>query len=569
MLLTTAILSFAPVLPAPQEPPSAVAYLPEDTLIAFSASREPWTRLGEGTRLNQVLGVQGVEDCLAPMIEATSEFDREAAAGAGAALWNALAYSRLWMALPVSGLDEGHLAVAVEMGPGAVLDLEQLFPTSTTSTHLGVEIRVVGGLGVFCRDGAVLAGMLDLGGFEEETEAAAAEELAARVLSARSGGPGLDDLAGMERLRQGFESADDLLGVWVPGEALDLARLRAAFPEEADEFDELETFLDLMGLRDFGGLAWTVSIDGRDLRDRTAILLPGFGGPVWSREMLAAADLPGRAASLPADTSVVRLLALDFGAAVSEMFRLAGGLAELDGSAWPPEGMGEVFATTQRIADALGPVAGMTVRGDDMWNAIEDRELMIGDIWVDIQQPDALGAAVQELPPPVVGLLQQGFDYRGKKFAYGVRGDRLMITESAAGPVEGRLADSPAFHRALAVYAAEFEAGGIALIDYAGPEMVAAQVQRLRDQAADMGPMPDGLPRLDRLPGFDELVGSLGPSVGIWRVTAGGMVADYHTSLGYSFTTLLGSSSDLLMGLGEWSSAVEREARGAEPAEDF
>jgi hypothetical protein len=216
MLLTTAILSFAPVLPAPQDPPPAVAYLPEDTLIAFSASREPWTRLGEGTRLHQVLGVQGVEDALAPMIEATSEFDRETTSGAGAALWNALAYSRMWLAMPVSGLDEGHAAMAVEMGPGAVLELDQLFPDATTLTVRGVEVRVAEGFGVFCRDGDVLAGMIDLGGLTADTASAAAEELAARVLSARSGGAGLDDLSGMNRLREHFEGGDDLIGVWVP-----------------------------------------------------------------------------------------------------------------------------------------------------------------------------------------------------------------------------------------------------------------------------------------------------------------------------------------------------------------
>jgi hypothetical protein len=567
MLLTTAILSFAPVLPAPQEPPSAVAYLPEDTLIAFSASREPWTRLGEGTRLHQVLGVQGVEDALAPMIEATSEFDRETTSGAGAALWNALAYSRMWLAMPVSGLDEGHAAMAVEMGPGAVLELDQLFPDATTLTVRGVEVRVAEGFGVFCRDGDVVAGMIDLGGLTADTASAAAEELAARVLSARSGGAGLDDLSGMNRLREHFEGGDDLIGVWVPAEALDMDRLRAAFPEEARDFDEAERFLELMGLSDFGGFAWTVSIDGRDLRDRTAVLLPGFGGPVWSGELLAAADLPGRAAALPADTSVARLVALDFGAMVSEFFRLAEGLAGMEGQVWPPEGLGEMLVTAQRIASALGPVAGMTVRQDDLWNALEDGDLMLGDIWVDIQEPTALDAAVQELPAPVLDLLRQGFHFGGKDFAYAVRGDRLMVSESAAEPVEGRLADSPAFHRALQVYAEELAQGGIALIDYGGPEMVAAQVQRVRDQAADMGPMPDGLPRLDALPGFDELVGALGPSVGIWQITGDGVVVDYRTSLGYSFTTLLGSSTDLLMGLGEWSEAVEREVRLEEEVE--
>ncbi len=565
MSLLTALLLCAPALPA-QEPPTALDFLPADATVVFEASREPWSRLGKRTRLHAVLGMEGVQESLEPMIDALSGFDRETANGFGAATWNALAYSRLWATFPLSEIKEARMVLAMDLGPGAVLDLGAAFPEASTVTAQGVEFLTVPGLGAFRMEGRVLLATLDLDSSADDPCLAEAEYLAGRVLAGRAGAGGLGDLPGLQRLRREISSPDDVLALYLPAEALDFERLLATFPDEG--LEEPFAFMETLGLHRLEGIGWTVSIDGPDLRDRSLVLLPGIGGPIWSPELAAAADLPGRAAGLPGDTAVARMAVMDLGGAMSELLRLGSEVAALEGQAWPPEGMEGYFATAQEVADALGPVMGTVLRAEELWSAFEDRSLMIGEVWVDIEEPMALDAAMQELPEEVLRLLRQGTHFQGKKFAYQVRGDRLMLVESALDPTDSRLDGTRGYAEATARYAEELASGGIVVLDYAGPEATATLVQRLRELGEDFGDPAAGLPDVRRLPGFDELVNQVGPMFGIWRLRPDGIEADYRSGLGYSATSLIGSGADLLMGLGDFASTVEQEVQSTAPEPD-
>ncbi len=568
MLTTLALLLTA--APAQQpEPLGALDYLPADSVVCFEASREPWQRLGASTRLHALLGLEGVQECLDPTQEMLAGLDDEEMGGMGAALWNALAYSRLYTAVSVEDLNRSpRLMAGLELGPGAVIDLAALLPEAQRVELLGGELFVPaeGGSAFWRHDKLVLAAF-QLGFVEVDDSAAWLE---AQIRRARSGDRGLAALPSVGRLRGELAGGDDLVGVWVPAEALDLERWRAQVPEtEREEAEQIFGLLTEAGLHDLGGFGWTISIDGPDLLDRTVIYKAGFGGEVLRPEVLAAADLPARAAALPGDTAVVRLAAFDMGAAVVELIRMAGILASAEGQPWPPEGMGEHFETAQRVAAALGPVAGHCLRAEDMWTAADDDSLMIGDIWIDVREPMELDAAMQRVPAEVMRLLEQGFPVRGKTFAARNQGSRLVITETSADPTESRLGDTPGFQRGLAPFRGYLEQGGVMVLDYAGPEFLAFVVQRLRDMGTDLD-WEDmaGVPRIDRLPGFDELVGLVGPVAGVTQVRPDGVYVEYRSALGYSGSSLIGSSIDLLVGLGSWFEAVGEEVNAAAAEED-
>ncbi|MBL7008452.1 MAG: hypothetical protein ISR76_05600 [Planctomycetes bacterium] len=556
-------------LPA-QQPASALDYLPADSVICLEASREPWERLGASTRLHAVLGLQGVQDCLAPTLELLASFDDEEGHGFGASLWNALAYSRMWVAVSVADLDDARPVMGIDLGPGAVLDLDGLFPEAHRRELAGGTLWRVPRVGAFWREGGVL---IATASFSSGLDASLSDEeyLEGLVHGARAGGGGLAALPGMRRLRAELAGGDDLIGVWVPGEALDLDRWRALVPEvDRQETETILGVLTELGLHDLGGFGWTISVDAPDLLDRSVVYKRGFGGPILRPEVLAAADLPARAAALPGDTAQARLMAVDLGAATAELLRLAAIFAELDGQTWPPEGMGEHLETAQRIASALGPVVGSCLRAEDLWVSAEDEALMLGDLWIDIQDPTGLDAALQRVPDEVERLLEQGFAVKGKTFASRNRGDRLMILESGAEPTASRLGDTAGFKHGMAPFRDRLEQGGVVALDYAGPEFIALVVQRLRELGGDLDwETMKGVPRIDLLPGFDELVKLVGPSAGINLVRPDGLYSEYRSALGYSASNLIGSSADLMLGFGSWLEAVEQEAQAsAVPQQD-
>lgn len=527
--------------------PSALELMPSDSLIVFEASREPWRRLGEGTRLHAVLGLDGVRECLAPTEEVIAELDRGEFAGAGAALWNALAYGRMWLAFPLSGFREPRMVLGLDLGPGAVFDPATIFPDAEWVERGGERFLELAGGSAWWRDGDVLLASVRFERAPGESPASEVDYLAATLAAGRAG-HGLARLPGMQRLRDELAGPDDLIGLWLPRENVDLGRVRASLPPDAAGEADLDDGFALMaklGFDRLGGAGWALSLAGADLRERILVLHPNFYGGVLRPDPA----LPARLAALPGDTALARLGSLDFGLAVAEILRLAEAIAEVEDETWPPDGMAEHFETARRIAAAVGPSVGFVTRADDLWAAENDLVLLLGDAWLEVRDPAAYESALARLPEPTQRLLAEGMTVRGKRLGAFLRGDRLVFAESSGAPIEARLGQQRAWLGASAPFRAQFDRGGIVAMDYAGPEYQAFLVQRLRFLGSTIEQEPfAGFPRLAALPGFDQLVHLLGPSLGVVVLREDGCAVEYRGPFGYSLYSALNAAAGLLEG---------------------
>ena len=100
----TPLLALLPLLAPAQSAPQAVDYLPADTFVALEVSIEPWQRLGDQTILSQLMQQESMAQLVTPMAGQLDMIMAQATAQLGFDLASLLAGSRMYLAVPFSGL---------------------------------------------------------------------------------------------------------------------------------------------------------------------------------------------------------------------------------------------------------------------------------------------------------------------------------------------------------------------------------------------------------------------------------------------------------------------------------
>ncbi len=524
-LLSLILAAPAQVLPGqgPLTTADPVSYFPIDSLVVVDLDLEPYRADGAATQTKWLLGHDGVQEVLG-QLPVPPEVP------------HLLGSYRITTGIGVADLLAGRLLVVFEPMQGA----EPLDPTAFGLYPLqldkrGVQVHASETAGVWCRDGdrtLVLLPIPELGehggSFDQQAEWLATRVVASRQLEGHAAG-----LPSMTGLRQRIESQHDLFRLYVPLDqwTIDNLGLLAGFDPSEMPFD-IADLLSPFGLDRIESFGWTTSVEGEWLRD--LIYLHGdepmaniYGG-VYPGDGAALAKLE----AMPGDAimaSVSRFSLVGMIEGMEQMFEnLFGGL----GLDLPNDEFRGWIATAKKVAATMGTEVTALQRAEDLW------ERRNGALWFTLEDPAAFQAALAELPPEFLAMLQQGMDAGPGNYRFGlsVEGDRAYLARSLGGEeFEGTLGQNKAYRRLRPWLAERLASGVVSGFGYVGPETTAEGIDALRR---------DGLPAeltqilpfeidFSSLPDFDQVASQLGGTATVSVSDANGMLLETISPIGY------------------------------------
>jgi hypothetical protein len=513
VLLALALALTPQALPVPPGSPAVtddpLAYFPADTLLVTELNPGPWRRGGAATQAGRLLAHEGMRAFFA-QFPLPPEID------------GVFRNHRILFGLGMRDLEAGVALLVIEPLEG----VEPFDPGAVFGE---------GAQGAWIRDGRRTLWMMPLaeppGPQRAERWRQRLARVAERALEADGNAAAMP---GMRALRSSLESDADLVRLYFPFDAWSLERFEKLLGIDEDEipFDPVD-LLRPLGMDRLTGFGWTVALDGELMRDR--ILLAG-DHPMT--ELLGSPFAPGsdvldRMAGMPGDATMASVSVMPLRAWIEAAEGYLDIVFDLIGSDWrKPEIVGWV-ETGKRIAAAAGEEIWALQRADDLW---EGRN---GALWYELPDPAEFRAALGELPPGVLALVQQGFDAGPGNYRFGllVDGSRAYLARSLAEePAEDTLSDSRAFRALRPWFEQQLAAGTAHGFGFVGPEVHAEGIDLLRR---------DGLPPelahmlafpvdFSTLPGFDEVAGMLGGGATVSRIDAAGLMLEMRSPLGYA-----------------------------------
>ncbi len=462
------------LLALPQDRPTAVEYLPADTIGCIQLSFEPYDRLGAQTAVGQLFAQPDLADALAPLHQQAQAMLDEASMQLGVDLPALLKSSRFHFAVSQTTILEGG---------GPLVFAADLDPKIAAGLNLGELLNEMP-VGAWWQNGTVVLGVIDADEMERpnpedrDRDVSYLQQLVANV---NKGGPTMTGLAGWKAMHQSMGSSDDLFSAWLLVENIDRAFIEEVAGEEMPP--EVEDIMNTFGLDKIQGVGWTMTVTPPMFEDRFLVYGPGFGSRLFPSDMLAVTQLTELLKFMPHDAARTNLLAMDFQAGAEMLMEVIETIAAAEGQSIDdlPEGAQDGIAIAMDILNQVGPVMGSCTRMDDFEQAAP------GDVWLQVRDADKMNAVLDRLPEGIRETLAEGmvFTPGTPPVKLVVDGSRLRIFESVAPAASEQLRTQLEFLPA-AEWMAQFNGQPVAMVDFTHRDVLVNGLATLRDRGNDL-----------------------------------------------------------------------------------
>jgi len=537
---TTLLLACPQTLTHAQQP---LSWFPEQTAAVVEINPQVWNEYGETTYAHQMFDLPAWEKFMPPIQGLLEEMEHDPEFVIMSTLFDYWGKYSIRAGIPSNFLDDSRFWINIKFADTETAKvIESLFTGTSKKEIEGGRLytdRINGTW--FFKDNFATAVIREYVDDENLALSQAAKDAAFLInrLYTLNGDISFADRPEVATLQGHLATQSDFLGIWVSSDLGSVAGVSEFLQEEIPE--EVDAFLEAVGLYKFRSFAWTIAIEPPYLVDRLLAYGPGLGEDLFPADLLAENNLVEMVSANSSDSSVVSVNTIDFVAMFDMFFEAYEAMNKLSALPTLEAEILQTLAEARVALGGLGPTIHTQMLAEDMWNGGN------GSIWISVSDKSLVEAGLDLLPDDLRNMMAMGMiiNPAGERANLKLEDNRLLLLTGTKAEAEGVLAETIPWQE-QALWLEQLQLGNnVSRVDWFGPEVIANAFEIVRE----MDELNDELSvygiDLEDLPDFNQVINATCGLATVHQVKADGYFIEARSPLGMILTSMFAGVAQL------------------------